>query len=75
MWKEGDEEPASPSARLMQAPKFNISIISVMGYNTKIDTNLYKKCVEHTLLKHPRFASILVILQSRILFHQRMHYF
>ncbi|KAG6389828.1 hypothetical protein SASPL_151302 [Salvia splendens] len=60
MWKEGDEEPASPSARLMQSPKFNLCIISLMGYNTKIDTKLYKKCVEQTLLKHPRFSSILV---------------
>ncbi|XP_047974149.1 wax ester synthase/diacylglycerol acyltransferase 11-like isoform X2 [Salvia hispanica] len=60
MWKEGDEEPASPSARLMQSPKFNLCIISMMGYNTKIDTKLYKKCVEQTLLKHPRFSSILV---------------
>ncbi|KAH6784061.1 hypothetical protein C2S52_009020 [Perilla frutescens var. hirtella] len=60
MLKEGEEEPASPSARLMQAPQFNLCIISAMGYYTKIDANLYKKCIQQTLLKHPRFSSILV---------------
>ncbi|KAH6784062.1 hypothetical protein C2S52_009021 [Perilla frutescens var. hirtella] len=56
--EEEEEEPVSPTGRLMHSPKFNISIILIMGYYTKIDPNLYKKCMHQTLLKHPRFTSI-----------------
>ncbi|XP_011075993.1 O-acyltransferase WSD1 [Sesamum indicum] len=55
------EEPASPTARLMQAPSFNLCILALLGYSTKIDVNLFKKCLERTLLKHPRFSSLLVV--------------
>ncbi|KAL0318007.1 UNVERIFIED_CONTAM: O-acyltransferase WSD1 [Sesamum angustifolium] len=56
-----NDEPASPTARLMQAPSFNLCIFALLGYSTKIDVNLFKKCLEQTLLKHPRFSSLLVV--------------
>ncbi|KAK4384852.1 O-acyltransferase WSD1 [Sesamum angolense] len=56
-----NDEPASPTARLMQAPSFNLCILALFGYSTKIDVNLFKKCLEQTLLKHPRFSSLLVV--------------
>lgn len=62
----GEEEAASPSARLMQAQKFNLCIIVAMGYNTTINTNIYRSAVEQTVLKHPRFSSVLVSLFSRV---------
>ncbi|KAG6412616.1 hypothetical protein SASPL_125299 [Salvia splendens] len=58
--KEEEEEPMSPTGRMMLAPKFNIFIILFMGYYSKIDPILFKKCIHQTLLKHPRFSSILV---------------
>ncbi|PIN27131.1 Long-chain-alcohol O-fatty-acyltransferase [Handroanthus impetiginosus] len=42
-----EEEPASPTAQLMQSPNFNLCIIAVMG-------------MEQTLIKHPCLSSILV---------------
>ncbi|KAL0400603.1 UNVERIFIED_CONTAM: O-acyltransferase WSD1 [Sesamum latifolium] len=45
----------------MQAPSFNLCILALLGYSTKIDVNLFKKCLEQTLLKHPRFSSLLVV--------------
>ncbi|KAL0299676.1 UNVERIFIED_CONTAM: O-acyltransferase WSD1 [Sesamum radiatum] len=56
-----NDEPASPTARLMQAPSFNLCIFALLGYSTEIDVNLFKKCLEQTLLKHPRFSSLLVV--------------
>ncbi|PIN27132.1 Long-chain-alcohol O-fatty-acyltransferase [Handroanthus impetiginosus] len=54
------EEPASPTARLMQTPAFNLCILSVFGYMTTIDAVLFRKCLEDTFMRHPRFSSILV---------------
>ncbi|KAI3458012.1 hypothetical protein Pfo_014675 [Paulownia fortunei] len=56
-----EEEPASPGARLMQAPFFNISILAVTGFMTTIDVSLFKKELEQTLIKHPRFSSVLIV--------------
>ncbi|KAK4431336.1 O-acyltransferase WSD1 [Sesamum alatum] len=56
-----NEEPASPTARLMQAPSFNLCILALLGYSTMIDVNLFKKCLEQTLLKHPRSSSLFVV--------------
>ncbi|XP_057798738.1 wax ester synthase/diacylglycerol acyltransferase 11-like [Salvia miltiorrhiza] len=63
--EEEEEEPVSPTGRMMQAPKFNLFIIILMGYNTKIEPSLYKKCMQQTLLKHPRFSSTLVASGGR----------
>lgn len=54
------EEPASPGARLMQAPGWNLCVIAAMGFTTKIDVVVFKKGLEQTLIKHPRFSSLLV---------------
>ncbi|KAK4485360.1 hypothetical protein RD792_007999 [Penstemon davidsonii] len=55
-----EEEPASPSARLMQEQGFNLHILAIMGFTKAIDVNAFKKGLEQTLLKHPRFSSVLV---------------
>ncbi|KAK6155585.1 hypothetical protein DH2020_009833 [Rehmannia glutinosa] len=61
-----EEEPASPGARLMQAPGFNLCILAVMGYLTPIDVNLFKKELERTLVKHPRFSSLLIVNNKKL---------
>ncbi|KAG6410042.1 hypothetical protein SASPL_128089 [Salvia splendens] len=58
--EEEEDEPVSPTGRMMQAPKFNVCIIILMGFYTKIDPIVFKKCVQQALVKHPRFCSILV---------------
>ncbi|KAL8049465.1 hypothetical protein ABFX02_06G022200 [Erythranthe guttata] len=55
-----EEEPASPSARLMQTPGFDICVYAVLGYMTAIDVDLFKNELELTLVKHPRFSSLLI---------------
>ncbi|KAK6135207.1 hypothetical protein DH2020_031052 [Rehmannia glutinosa] len=61
-----EEEPASPGARLMQAPGFNLCILAVMGYLTPIDVNLFKNELERTLVKHPRFSSLLIVNNKKL---------
>ncbi|KAG8381145.1 hypothetical protein BUALT_Bualt06G0092000 [Buddleja alternifolia] len=56
-----EEEPASPAARVLQAPNFSLCIIATMGFMTTIDVNVFRKGVEQTLIKHPRFSSLLVV--------------
>ncbi|KAL6541510.1 hypothetical protein OROGR_010996 [Orobanche gracilis] len=63
--KEEEEEPASPGARLMQAPSFNLCILAVMGYTTTIDLNLFKEEIGRTLARHPRFCSLLIVNNKR----------
>ncbi|KAL6533306.1 hypothetical protein OROMI_027418 [Orobanche minor] len=60
-----EEEPASPGARLMQAPSFNLCILAVMGYMTTIDLILFKEEIGRTLAKHPRFSSLLIVNNKR----------
>ncbi|XP_062154408.1 wax ester synthase/diacylglycerol acyltransferase 11-like isoform X1 [Alnus glutinosa] len=56
-----EEEPLSPSARLFHEPNFNVYIIAIMGSKTKIQVDIVKANLEHTLLKHPRFSSLQVV--------------
>ncbi|EYU25225.1 hypothetical protein MIMGU_mgv1a011770mg [Erythranthe guttata] len=63
--KDHELEPVSPGARLMQAPGLNLCIIAVMGFTTKIDPNVFKKGLQDTLIKHPRFSSLLIVKNSK----------
>ncbi|KAL3653626.1 hypothetical protein CASFOL_003307 [Castilleja foliolosa] len=59
--EEDQYQPASPMARLMQTPCFNICILATLGFRTTIDVDLFKQDVERTLLKHTRFRSVLMM--------------
>ena len=54
------EQPLSPAARLFHSPRFNCYVIAIMGCKTRINPDVVKSGLEHTLLKHPRFSSKLV---------------
>ncbi|XP_048335645.2 wax ester synthase/diacylglycerol acyltransferase 5 isoform X2 [Ziziphus jujuba] len=56
-----EEEPLSPSARLFHEPNFNVHIIAIMGCVTRINPDVIKPRLFHTLLNHPRFSSLLVV--------------
>ncbi|GFP81106.1 o-acyltransferase wsd1 [Phtheirospermum japonicum] len=62
---EDEEEPGSPGARLMQTPGFNLCILAVMGYKTMIDVDLFKKELNRTLVKHPRFSSLMIVKSKK----------
>lgn len=55
-----EEEPVSPAGRLFLEPNVNPHIIAIIGFKTSIDLNVAKAKLPHTLLKHPRFSSLLV---------------
>ena len=54
------EEPLSPAARLFQTRRFNCNIIAIIGCKITINSNVIKAGLEHTLIKHPRFSSLMV---------------
>ncbi|KAF4384564.1 wax ester synthase/diacylglycerol acyltransferase 11 [Cannabis sativa] len=55
------EEPVSPAGRLFNEPNFNVHILAIMGSKIKINLDLAKQNLVHTLLKHPRFSSLQVV--------------
>lgn len=55
-----DEEPLSPTGRLFNEPNTNVHILAIMGFKTQIDLDVLKANLPSTLLKHPRFSSLLV---------------
>lgn len=57
---EEDDEPLSPVARFFQAPTFNCCIIAALGSNTLFDIDAVKLGLQNSLIKHPRFSSLLV---------------
>lgn len=58
--EEEEEEPLSPAARIFHEPNFNVYIIAIMGWKTKMDLQVVKAHFLRTLLKHPRFSSLQV---------------
>lgn len=54
------EEPLSPTSVAFHKPNFNINILAIMGCKTSVDLELCKSKASITLLKHPRFSSIVV---------------
>ncbi|CAL8123720.1 unnamed protein product [Prunus armeniaca] len=56
-----EEEPLSPAARLFHEPNFNLHIVAIMGGKTRIYPEVFKANLPHTLLRHPRFSSLLVV--------------
>ncbi|KAK9060687.1 hypothetical protein SSX86_021393 [Deinandra increscens subsp. villosa] len=53
-------QPLSPMARLFHEPGFNVYIITMMGCKTKINPDVIKQNLVHSLLRHPRFSSLQV---------------
>ncbi|XP_038684088.1 O-acyltransferase WSD1-like isoform X2 [Tripterygium wilfordii] len=58
------EEPLSPTARVFHDPSFNCHIIAKMGCKTSIDPAVVIDGLKHTLIKHPRFSSKLVVVND-----------
>ncbi|KAI7731651.1 hypothetical protein M8C21_020330 [Ambrosia artemisiifolia] len=55
-----EDQPLSPMARLFHEPGSNVYIISMMGCKTKIQPDVVKENLVHSLLRHPRFSSLQV---------------
>ena len=57
----GHDEPLlSPMARLFHEPDCNLYVIAMIGFRTRIDPDVIKVKLMHTLLQHPRFSSLQV---------------
>ena len=61
-----DHQPLSPMARLFHEPDCDLYVIGMIGTKTRIDPDVFKANLVHSLLKHPRFSSLHVeILHAR----------
>ncbi|KAI3524352.1 hypothetical protein L1887_03005 [Cichorium endivia] len=56
-----EDEPLSPMARLFHEPGSNVYIITMMGCKTRINPDVIKQNLVHSLLRHPRFTSLQVV--------------
>ncbi|KAF3543046.1 hypothetical protein DY000_02000509 [Brassica cretica] len=52
-----EEEPLSPMARLFQSPEVDYCIVTIMGFKTKICTDVLLDALDHNVSKHPRFCT------------------
>ena len=57
---EAEGQPLSPAARLFHQPHFNCTIIAMMGIGKPIDVDAVKAGLEASIVRHPRFSSVLV---------------
>uniref|UniRef100_F6I6E0 Uncharacterized protein n=1 Tax=Vitis vinifera TaxID=29760 RepID=F6I6E0_VITVI len=55
-----EEEALSPVARIFHEPCLNVYVLAISGFKTRIDVDVVKANLGHTLLKHPRFSSLQV---------------
>ncbi|KAF4384565.1 wax ester synthase/diacylglycerol acyltransferase 5 [Cannabis sativa] len=54
------DEPVSPAGRFFNEQNFTVHILAILGCKTKIFPDVFKQGLLHTLLKHPRFSSLMV---------------
>ncbi|KAF7023441.1 hypothetical protein CFC21_035948 [Triticum aestivum] len=61
--REGEEEdePVSPVGRLFLEPRFCWYIVCVLGLGAPVDLAGLRAGIEATLLRHPRFCSVVVM--------------
>ncbi|KAJ8485896.1 hypothetical protein OPV22_018381 [Ensete ventricosum] len=62
--RRGEEEPVSPGGRLFHQRGFDCYIVAIMGCAKPIDVGVVKSGLEKTLVRHPRFCSIPVVLDE-----------
>ncbi|GAB2227617.1 hypothetical protein Droror1_Dr00009443 [Drosera rotundifolia] len=55
------EEPLSPGARIFHTSKLNCCIIAMFGCETEYNVGVMREGLKQTLIKHPRFSSVLVV--------------
>ncbi|KAK9758074.1 hypothetical protein RND81_01G204800 [Saponaria officinalis] len=55
-----DEEPLSPGSVIFHRPTFDIHILAILGCKVPINVDVLKEKLPLTLLKHPRFSSLVV---------------
>ncbi|XP_034709434.1 O-acyltransferase WSD1-like isoform X3 [Vitis riparia] len=58
--KEEEGEALSPVGRIFHETCFNVYVIAIAGCKTRINVDVVKANLEHSLLKHPRFSSLQV---------------
>ncbi|KAH0722177.1 hypothetical protein KY285_004798 [Solanum tuberosum] len=61
-----EDEPLSPMARLLQDRKFDVHAVAFMAFKTGISPQPVKEKLVHTLLKHPRFTSLMVVDEENL---------
>ncbi|KNA20235.1 hypothetical protein SOVF_054360 [Spinacia oleracea] len=60
MEEDDDDEPLSPSSAAFHTANFNVHVLAIMGSTTPANVELIKAKFSNTLLKHPRFSSVVI---------------
>lgn len=55
-----DDQPVTPAGRFFLVPRSRQFVHAVLGFRNPIDVGAMKNAVRNTLMRHPRFTSILV---------------
>lgn len=55
-----DDQPITPAGRFFLVPRTRQFVHAVLGFRNPIDVRAMKNAVRSTLMRHPRFTSILV---------------
>ncbi|XP_034709435.1 O-acyltransferase WSD1-like isoform X4 [Vitis riparia] len=58
--EEEEGEALSPVGRIFHETCFNVYVIAIAGFKIRINVDVVKANLEHSLLKHPRFSSLQV---------------
>lgn len=61
-----EDQPLSPMARIFHEPDSNVYIVTMIGFKSKINPDVVKANLEHSLLKHHRFSSVKVGAVNKI---------
>ncbi|KAL3325847.1 hypothetical protein AABB24_036863 [Solanum stoloniferum] len=61
-----EDEPLSPMARLFHDRRFDVHAVAFMACKTRISPQPVKEKLVHTLLKHPRFTSLMVVDEENL---------
>ncbi|MCE3215535.1 hypothetical protein HAX54_002743 [Datura stramonium] len=61
-----EDEPLSPTARLFQDSRFDVHAVAFMACKTRISPQPVKDKLARTLLKHPRFTSLMVVDEENV---------
>ena len=62
-------ELLSPSSVAFHKPDFNVHVLAILGFKTSVSVDLIKAKFPSTLLKHPRFSSVVVITHFFLTIH------
>lgn len=63
--EEEEGEPLSPVARVFHEPTFNLCIVAILGFKSRINPDIFKAGMLQNLPKQPRFSCLLQVVDGK----------